>query len=91
MADIFDETPDPKGGDNAQKASRDELMKFAERIENLEEEKKALSEDIKSVFGEAKSRGYDGKALRAVLSLMKKDESTRAIVKLYGDTMGIFG
>lgn len=91
MADIFDEAPDPKGGDNAQKASRDELLKYAERIQKLEEEKKTISDDIKEVVAEAASRGYDAKALRAVLSLLKKDEGTRAVIKLYGDTMGIFG
>jgi uncharacterized protein (UPF0335 family) len=39
----------------------DELRLLIERIERLEEEKKAIADDVKDVYGEAKSRGYDAK------------------------------
>jgi uncharacterized protein (UPF0335 family) len=47
----------------------DRLCSIVERIERLEEEKKALSADIKDVYAEAKSAGFDVKALRAVIRL----------------------
>ena len=89
MTDIFD-NPSADGGDNANKAAVADLKSFAARIERLEDEKAVLAEDIKEVFAEAKSRGYDVKALRAVLSLRKKDEATLANIHVYGERMGIF-
>ena len=82
---------DIKEGDNTLKAAVEDLKSFADRIERLEDEKAVLSEDIKDVFTEAKSRGYDVKALRAVLSLRKKDDATLANIHVYGERMGIFG
>ena len=45
----------------------DELRLLIERIERLEEEKKAIADDVKDVYGEAKSRGYDTKTIRAIV------------------------
>jgi uncharacterized protein (UPF0335 family) len=50
------------------------LKSFIERIERLEEEKKALSEDIKEVFAEAKGVGFDVKTMRQVLKLRRMDK-----------------
>ena len=47
----------------------DRLRSLIERIERLEEEKKALSGDIRDVFAEAKSAGFDVKIMRAILKL----------------------
>ncbi len=91
MPDIFDDKPDPQGGDNAQKAVASDLINYADRIDRLEDEKACLSEDIKEVFAEAKANGYDVKALRKVLALRKLDKETRAVIQLYGDRMGVFG
>ena len=44
------------------------LRSFVERIERLEEEKKALQDDIKEVMAEAKGRGYDTKAMRTMFT-----------------------
>ena len=55
----------------------DRLKSIVERIERLEEEKKALSEDIREVFSEAKSAGFDIKVLRHVIRLRKMDASDR--------------
>lgn len=64
-----------------------ELRSFIERIERLEGEKTAISDDIKDVFTELKGRGYDAKAIRTILKLRKLDASEReeqeAIVELY--------
>ncbi len=46
--------------------ARDQLRAFIERIERLEEEKKTIADDIKDVYGEAKSMGFDAKILRKV-------------------------
>jgi uncharacterized protein (UPF0335 family) len=53
------------------------LKSFIERIERLEEEKKAISEDIKEVYGEAKGNGYDVKIMRKIVSLRRLDENKR--------------
>jgi uncharacterized protein (UPF0335 family) len=50
------------------------LKSFIERIERLEEEKKALAEDIKEVFAEAKGVGFDVKTIRQVLKLRRMDK-----------------
>lgn len=84
MADI-------NGGDNAHAVAVNQLRTFVERIERLEEEKATLSEDIAEVKKEAKAAGFDNKALSVALSLRKKDESTRTVIKMYADALGIFG
>lgn len=55
----------------------DRLRSIVERIEHLEEEKKALADDIKEVFSEAKSEGFDVKTIRAVIKLRKIDTTSR--------------
>ncbi len=57
--------------------ARDQLRSIVERIENLETEKKAISDDIADVYSEAKGNGYDVKALRKIVAMRKKDENTR--------------
>jgi uncharacterized protein (UPF0335 family) len=54
------------------------LQRFFERIEKLEEERKAISDDIKDIFSEAKGVGYDTKTMRKVLALRKMDAADRA-------------
>jgi uncharacterized protein (UPF0335 family) len=71
----------------------EELKQFIERIERLEEEKKALSDDIKEVFGELKGRGFDVKAIRQIIRIRKQDHSERmemdAILELYMNALGM--
>ena len=55
----------------------DRLKTIIERIENLEEEKKALSDDIREIYLEAKSAGFDVKILRQLISLRKLDINDR--------------
>lgn len=69
-----------------------QLKSFVDRIERLSEEKKAIAEDIKDVFLEAKSSGLDVKALREVIRLRKMDKDERdnrdAIVATYLQALG---
>ena len=53
----------------ATRFAKDHLKAFVERIERLEEEKKALADDIRDVYGEAKSTGFDVKALRTIIKM----------------------
>ncbi|MGB0684139.1 MAG: DUF2312 domain-containing protein [Magnetovibrionaceae bacterium] len=55
----------------------DRLRSFIERIERLEEEKAALAQDIKEVYAEAKSTGFDTKVMRQVIRLRKMDPNER--------------
>ena len=71
----------------------DELRLLIERAERLEEEKKAISDDIKDVFGEAKARGYDTKALRKIMQIRKKKkeefQEEEAILETYMAALGM--
>jgi uncharacterized protein (UPF0335 family) len=68
------------------------LRSIVERIERLEEEKKALSSDIKDVYAEAKSAGFDVKVLRAVIRLRRQKpeevEENEYLLVLYRRALG---
>jgi uncharacterized protein (UPF0335 family) len=72
--------------------AREKLRLTVERIERLEEERKAVADQIKDVYAEAKAMGYDTKALRKVISLRKKDRDQRAeedaILEVYLHALG---
>jgi uncharacterized protein (UPF0335 family) len=57
--------------------SADRLKSFVERIEKLEEEKKAIGGDIRDVYSEAKGTGYDVKTMRKIISIRKQDAAER--------------
>lgn len=69
------------------------LKAFLERIERLEEEKSALAEDIKEVYGEAKAVGFDTKTMRQVIKLRKMDHEKRReqdeLLELYKAAIGM--
>lgn len=69
----------------------DQLRAFCERIERLQEERKAIGEDISEVRKEAKANGFDMKALNFVLSMRKKEKEELAVLSLYAEAMGVFG
>ena len=60
-----------------QTSAKDQLRTIVSRIERLEEEKAALSADLKEVYAEAKGNGFDVKALRKLISLRKQDDNKR--------------
>lgn len=72
-----------------------QLRAFIERIENLEEEKKAISDDIKEVYAEAKGTGFDTKVMRQIIRIRKQDRNERAeqeaILDLYMHALGMAG
>src|SRR5271166_3343795 len=57
--------------------AKDHLKAFIERIERLEEEKKAIADDIRDVYAEAKGNGFDVKALRTIVRMRKQDKDER--------------
>lgn len=71
----------------------DRLRSLIERVEHLEEEKKKLSADIRDIFAEAKSAGFDVKAMRAVIKLRKMNVADRdeqeALVEIYRKVLDI--
>lgn len=73
--------------------AKDQLRSYIERIERLEEEKKSIADDIRDVFAEAKSNGYDVKALRAIVRLRKIDADERmeqeVIMETYLHALGM--
>jgi uncharacterized protein (UPF0335 family) len=78
---------------DAHGVARDQLRSFIERIERLEEEKKTIADDIKDVYGEAKSTGFDTKILKKVISIRKQDKDERleqeAILETYLMALGM--
>ena len=77
----------------ATRFAKDHLKAFVERIERLEEEKKALADDIRDVYAEAKGTGFDVKALRTIVRMRKQDVNERreqeAILETYMHALGI--
>lgn len=80
-------------GDNSTRFAKDHLKSFVERVERLEEEKKTISDDIRDVYAEAKSSGFDVKALRTIVRLRKQDADERkeheAILETYMHALGM--
>jgi uncharacterized protein (UPF0335 family) len=104
--DKADEPPSSREGESPMPASaaaekqqpatnfaKDQLKAVIERIERLEEEKKATSDDIKEVYAEAKVNGFDVKALRTIVRLRKMDVDERkeeeAVLETYMHALGM--
>jgi len=58
--------------------AQDQIRAFIERIERMEEEKRAIADDIKEIYAEAKGNGFDTKVLRQIIRIRKQDASERA-------------
>ncbi len=71
----------------------EELRLLIERIERLEEEKKGISDDIREVYSEAKSRGYDAKIMRQIIKLRAMEKHERqeweAVLDTYISALGM--
>jgi uncharacterized protein (UPF0335 family) len=87
---VAEERAEGMGGGHV---AADELRLLIERAERLEEEKKGISDDIKDVMSEAKSRGYDAKAIRKILAIRKKKkeeyQEEEAILETYLHALGM--
>jgi uncharacterized protein (UPF0335 family) len=83
-----------KDEQTAHRFAKDHLKAFVERVERLEEEKKAI-DDIRDVYAEAKGNGFDVKALRTVIRLRKLDVNERkeqeAVLETYLHALGMLG
>lgn len=71
----------------------DQLRLLIERIERLEEEKKGIADDIRDVYAEAKSTGFDTKTMRAIVRLRKLEKHDRdeqdALLETYRIALGM--
>ena len=71
----------------------DRLKSFVERIERLEEERKALSNDIKEVYAEAKGTGFDAKIMRQVIRIRRMDkddlDEQETLLDVYKHALGM--
>jgi uncharacterized protein (UPF0335 family) len=75
------------------RVTRDEIRSFVERIERLNIEKSEIAEQQNEVFAEAKSRGYDTRILRKVVSMRKQDpqdlSEQEAILEIYREALDL--
>ena len=75
------------------RVTADELRAFVERIERLDAEKRDLAETLKELMAEAKGQGYDGKILRKIVSLRKRDSddiaNEESVLDMYKNAMGM--
>ncbi len=73
--------------------SAEQLRSFIERLENLEEEKRAVQEQLKEVFAEAKGEGFDVKVIRQILRLRRQKPHERAeldeLLEVYKNALGM--
>lgn len=80
-------------GETVEGVAADQVRLLIERIERLDEERKGIAEDIRDVFAEAKSRGYDPKALRGILRIRAKpreqQQEETAILEVYMRALGM--
>jgi len=86
----------PDGSPMKQKPSNiaaDRLKSFVERIEKLEEEKKAIGSDIRDIYSEAKGTGFDVKTMRTIVKLRKMDSAERdeqeTLLDVYKQALGM--
>ena len=86
-------TVDDITSETSQTVAAGQLRAFIERVERLEEDKKAIAEDIKEVYGEMKATVFDTKAVRKIVAMRKKDQAERqeeeAIIDLYKNALGM--
>lgn len=86
-------------GDSAEKdggggnIAADELRLLIERAERLEEEKKAIADDLKDVFAEAKARGFDAPAIRKIIKIRKMKfedwQHQQGVLETYMSALGM--
>ena len=76
-----------------EQVATERLRLLIQRVETLEAEKKHTSDDIKDVYLEAKSAGFDTKAMKQIVRLRKKEKAERdaeeAMIELYKDALGL--
>jgi uncharacterized protein (UPF0335 family) len=100
MSDVAEKAAVSRGRPSRSEASpetggiaADRLRSLIERIERLEEERKALGSDIKDIYAEAKSAGFDVKVLRQLISIRRKEpaevEEQESLLDIYRRALGM--
>lgn len=99
MSDTMDEDQDharkAKAKEDADTGgiAADRLRSIIERVERLEEERKALGDDIKDIFAEAKSAGFEVKVIRQIIRIRKQEpadvEEQETLLDLYRRALGM--
>lgn len=88
MTSIYDDNGNKIGG-----IAAEALQQLVDRIERLEEEKRALSADIKDVYSQAKSQGFDTKIIRQIIRLRRIEamerEEMEQLLELYKAAIGM--
>jgi uncharacterized protein (UPF0335 family) len=78
---------------NSGNFSTDQLNQLVARIERMEEDKKAIADDIKEIYVEAKAHGFDTKILRTVIKLRKLDKADlqeqEGLIQTYMEALGM--
>lgn len=73
--------------------NKDQLLGYIDRIERMDEDKRAISEDIREIYVEVKSAGYDTKIVRKIVSLRRKSREERieeeTLLDLYMQSIGM--
>ncbi|APT56793.1 DUF2312 domain-containing protein [Roseomonas gilardii subsp. gilardii] len=91
MSDVTDQ--DQEQDTDVGGIAADRLRSIIERVERLEEERKALADDIKDIFGEAKSAGFDVKVIRQIIRQRKQEpaevEEQETLLDLYRRALGM--
>lgn len=86
-------TREPMQAINTDNVSAEQLRLLIERIERLEEEKQGISDDIKDVYAEAKSTGYDVKTMRTIIQLRRMEKHHRdeaeMMIETYKQCLGL--
>ena len=90
------EGPDEKAGeivDGGEGVAAEQLGRFVDRIERLEEEKAAIATNVREVYAEAKSQGFDPKIMRKIIRLRAMDphevDEEEAMIHLYKQALGM--
>lgn len=78
---------------STENVSAEQLRLLIERIERMEEDKKAVADDIKDVYAEAKGTGFDTKTIRSIIRLRAMDKAARqeqeALLETYKAALGL--
>ena len=84
----------PGAGHNSHGIAGKQLRAIIERIETLESEKKALSEDVKDIYAEAKGNGFLGNIIRKIIAIRKRDreelEEENEMIRIYSEAIDPF-
>lgn len=93
MAGIGHNSGEAKASPEAGGIAADRLRSMVERIERIEEERKALASDVKDIYAEAKSAGFDVKVVRQIVALRKREpaevEEQMTLLQVYGRALGM--